>query len=140
MPGVEQGHPALKLTGAIFAAATRFVQEQPWQQHKQRPRGDPLWGIMLWVRICHMLARSRCAKTCVCLRAYAPRIGDGMARIVWVRMRSSSSSTIQAKWCQPGQMRYAMLGHNALGLRLLRHWGKSWFHWLLFGLGFRRRS
>ena len=35
-----------------------------------------------------------------------------------------------------GQVRYAMLAHNALGLRLLRLWGKSWSPWLLLGLGF----
>ena len=96
------------------------------------------------VGICHMLAEVR-QDNCVCIRAYAPRIGDGTARIVWVRMRSSSSSTIQAK-CMVlaiGQVRYAMLamlGHNALGLRLLRLRGKSWSPWLLLGLGFRRRS
>ena len=57
-------------------------------------------------------------------------------------MRSSSPSTITAKWCQPlGKCAtYAMLGHNALGLRLLRLWGKSWSPWLLLGLGLRRRS
>ena len=47
MPGAEQGHPSLKLTGAVLAAATRLIQEQPWQQHEQSPRGDPLWGVML---------------------------------------------------------------------------------------------
>ena len=34
-----------------------------------------------------------------------------------------------------GQVRYAMLGHIALGLRLFRLWGKSWSPWLLLGSG-----
>ena len=138
MPGVEQGHPALKLAGAVFAAATRFVQEQPWQQHEQCPRGDPLWGIMLWVSVIssHEVRQDLSLYPCICTSdwgRHGTHCAGPNAELFVKHNPSQVTPTV-------GQVRYAMLRHNALGLRLLRLWGKSWFPWLLLGLGFRRRS